>query len=59
MLMLELIQHGSIKLEKYIRNQEDSCPYFMFLNIEMDLNYHLIYGFLKDFVKNCNLIIVY
>jgi len=59
MLMPELIQHGSIKQEKFTKNQEDSCQYFMSLNLEMDQNYPLICGFSKDFVRNYNLIIVY
>ena len=59
MLMLELIQHGFIKLEKYTKNQEVLCQSFTFLNLEMDQNYHLICGFSKDFVRNYNLTIVY
>lgn len=35
------------------------CQYFILSNFKMDQNFHHIYGFLKDFVKNFNQIIVY
>lgn len=55
--MIEEIQLGYIRVDIFIKIVQ--CLSFMSLNLQMDQNFPLICGFLKDFVKNYNHNIVY